>query len=196
MNDRAVLNRSSKGTPVHINLSYHVDSRRSPQSNRRIRAKRLQTGTPHHLLQKVLATDDVHDSSYLPQHLNAINGRTCSIIVDALNGRVAERVPLQVFLPNVTCSSPTGTSRCTSSSAYRFHRFKDGSAEKHGRRVWSSRYLMIVGCRLLVYRYPISKQRGNANLPLNVIDLTNALITQQGDTVVSISTHRNVNVCS
>ena len=51
---------------------------------------------------------------------------------------------------------------------------------------------MVVGCRLLVYRYPIRKQRGNANLPLNVIDLTNALISQHGDNVVSISTHRNV----
>lgn len=55
---------------------------------------------------------------------------------------------------------------------------------------------MIVGCRLLVYRYAISKQRGNANLPLNVIDLTNALIAQHGDNTVSISTHRTVCVNS
>ena len=51
---------------------------------------------------------------------------------------------------------------------------------------------MIVGCRLLVYRYPINKKRGNANIPLNVIDLTNALIEQKSKNIISINTHRKV----
>ena len=60
--------------------------------------------------------------------------------------------------------------------------------------MWASRYLMIVGCRLIVFRYPINKYRGNSNFPLNVIDLTNALIIQKSETVISISTHREVSV--
>lgn len=51
---------------------------------------------------------------------------------------------------------------------------------------------MIVGSRLLVYRYPISKKQGNDNIPLNVIDLTNAVILQKSTTVISITTHREV----
>lgn len=70
--------------------------------------------------------------------------------------------------------------------------YKDGGAEKQGKRLWASRFLMIVGCRLFVYRYPITKKRGNANIPLNVIDLTNALIEQRSNTIISITTHRDV----
>ena len=72
------------------------------------------------------------------------------------------------------------------------YRYKAGSAEKQGKRLWATRYLMIVGCRLLVYRYPINKKRGNANIPLNVIDLTNALIEQKSKNIISINTHRKV----
>lgn len=72
--------------------------------------------------------------------------------------------------------------------------YKDGCGEKQGRRMWSNRYLMIVGCRLLVFRHPVSKCRGSTNFPLNVIDLTNALISQKSETVISISTHRIVRV--
>ena len=71
-------------------------------------------------------------------------------------------------------------------------RFKAGSAEKQGKRLWATRYLMIVGCRLLVYRYPINKKRANANIPLNVIDLTNALIQQKNNNIITITTHREV----
>ena len=86
-------------------------------------------------------------------------------------------------------------------SVYKLHffdnsSFKDGFGEKQGRRMWANRYLMIVGCRLLVFRHPVSKYRGSANFPLNVIDLTNALISQKSETIISISTHRIVGICS
>lgn len=70
--------------------------------------------------------------------------------------------------------------------------FKEGPAEKQGKRLWAARYLAIVGCRLFVYRYPLNKKRGNGNIPLNVIDLSNALISRKGDNVISIHTHRDV----
>lgn len=76
---------------------------------------------------------------------------------------------------------------------YLYHcRYKQGNAEKQGKRLWASRFLMIVGCRLFVYRYSVNKKRGNANIPLNVIDLTNALIQQKSNNIISIHTHREV----
>ena len=57
--------------------------------------------------------------------------------------------------------------------------YKEGNAEKQGKRFWANRYLMIVGCRLFVYRYDLKKKQGNDNIPLNVIDCTNALIVQK-----------------
>lgn len=79
---------------------------------------------------------------------------------------------------------------------YYFNRYKEGYAEKQGKRHWASRYLMIVGCRLFVYRYPISKKQGNQNIPLNVIDLTNALVVQKSKNILSITTHREVRLLS
>lgn len=70
--------------------------------------------------------------------------------------------------------------------------FKEGPAEKQGKRLWAARYLAIVGCRLFVYRYPLNKKRGNGNIPLNVIDLSNALISRKGDNIINIHTHRDV----
>lgn len=63
---------------------------------------------------------------------------------------------------------------------------------KQGKRLWAARYLMIIGCRLFVYRYPINKKKGNENIPLNVIDLSNALISRKTDNIISIVTHREV----
>ena len=71
-------------------------------------------------------------------------------------------------------------------------RFKEGNAMKQGKRLWAARYLMIIGCRLFVYRYPINKKKGNENIPLNVIDLSNALISRKTDNIISIVTHREV----
>jgi hypothetical protein len=47
-----------------------------------------------------------------------------------------------------------------------------------------------VGCRLLVYRYTLSEEHGDANIPLNVIDLTSASIQQMDSNVISITTYR------
>lgn len=91
-----------------------------------------------------------------------------------------------------TSLSSIGISPCTLFHALLSISFKEGSAEKQGKRMWASRYLVIVGCRLFVYRYPLNKKRGNGNIPLNVIDLSNALITRKGDNIISISTHREV----
>ena len=72
-------------------------------------------------------------------------------------------------------------------------RYMQGKAEKLGRHhTWASRYLVIVGCRLIVLRQSPREQQGNGNLPLNVIDLTNALVRQESDVVLQISTHRLV----
>lgn len=69
----------------------------------------------------------------------------------------------------------------------------DGRAEKNGRHhTWAVRYLALVGCRLLVFRQSIHEQFGNSNLPLNVIDLSNALIKQESESILQISTHRPV----
>ena len=70
--------------------------------------------------------------------------------------------------------------------------YKEGNAEKQGKRFWANRYLMIVGCRLFVYRYDLKKKQGNDNIPLNVIDCTNALIVQKNKNCISITTHREV----
>ena len=51
---------------------------------------------------------------------------------------------------------------------------------------------MVIGCRLFVYRYPISKKNGNANIPLNVIDLSYALISRKNNNTICVVTHREV----
>ena len=71
-------------------------------------------------------------------------------------------------------------------------RFIEGTAEKQGKRLWAQRYLMLVGCRLLMLRYPPTRKQGDESLPLNVIDLTNACITRKSNTILSLFTHREV----
>lgn len=72
-------------------------------------------------------------------------------------------------------------------------RYEEGLAEKQGKHLWASRYLCLVGCRLLVFRYPLGQKRGDQNLPLNVIDLTNALVTRNdAKNMITVSTHRDV----
>ena len=66
----------------------------------------------------------------------------------------------------------------------------EGGADKQGKRLWAQRYLVLVGCRLLVLRYPISRKQGEQNLPLNVIDMSYAKISRKSNTVLSIQTHR------
>ena len=69
------------------------------------------------------------------------------------------------------------------------NRYKEGNAEKQGKRFWANRYLMIVGCRLFVYRYDLKKKQGNDNIPLNVIDCTNALIVQKNKNCICYFTY-------
>ena len=135
-------------------------------------------------------------STNLPQHLNAINGRTCSIIVNALNCLKIQILLICRFTPKSGHIYYELVFFSVQVALLVYSSFKDGISEKQGRRIWANRYLMIVGCRLLVFRHPISKCRGSANFPLNVIDLTNALISQKSETVISISTHRIVGICS
>lgn len=71
-------------------------------------------------------------------------------------------------------------------------RFKEGPSEKQGKHHWASRYLALVGSRLLVYRNSIRQLQGDENFPLNVIDLTNALLGTRSKAVITIQTHRLV----
>ena len=68
----------------------------------------------------------------------------------------------------------------------------EGPAEKQGKHFWAPRYLVLSGSRLLVFRYSLTQKKGDENLPLNVIDLTNALVTPATPLVISLQTHREV----
>ena len=70
--------------------------------------------------------------------------------------------------------------------------FKEAHAEKHGKRIWVSRYLVLVVCQLFIYRYLIVIKKGDQNIPLNVIDVSEAQIDQKTQSIISITTHREV----
>lgn len=99
----------------------------------------------------------------------------------------------KTFLPIQIHTSLLGITSCGCRNILLKVRYEEGLAEKQGKHLWATRYLCLVGCRLLVFRYPINRKRGNQNLPLNVIDLTNALVTRNDTkSMVTVSTHRDV----
>ncbi|OAO14863.1 hypothetical protein AV274_3430, partial [Blastocystis sp. ATCC 50177/Nand II] len=105
-------------------------------------------------------------STYLPQFYQASSPRICNLIVKILNEYIQ--------------SNKVTLADC----------FKEGPAEKQGKHFWAPRYLVLSGSRLLVFRYSLTQKKGDENLPLNVIDLTNALVTPATPLVISLQTHR------
>lgn len=75
------------------------------------------------------------------------------------------------------------------------NRCEHSQVEKHGKCLWSTRYLYLVGCRLLVFRHSVKDKQGNNNIPLNALDLTNALVQKATiKRVLIIVTHRKVGI--
>ncbi|KAK8803352.1 hypothetical protein WA158_001046 [Blastocystis sp. Blastoise] len=68
--------------------------------------------------------------------------------------------------------------------------FKQGPCEKEGKRVWSQRYAVIMGYKLLIFRNDFNKIKYEDQYPLNVIDLIDAQVSIQNNNILNIKTHR------